>query len=353
MSLLFMDSFDHYATADILEKWTSADNISRLTIGAYGRNSTNGLQIPNTSNTTWVSATVLGGVTEAIFGMAIKVGAVHLSNTIAIIAFGSSNDWECGLALNPDSTVQPYTVNNSSGFSPGHYQYFATIGSASSVALQTGVWAYLEVKMKCDATTGTCIVRINGTEVLNLSGLDTLWVSSTLTRVAIGGAGTLSTWFYTDDLVVMDTNGSVNNSFLGDVTVSALYPSGAGTTTGWTPSAGSNYDCVNESAPNDDTDYNATATLDAKDTYAMQDCAVGADIRAVQILAAVRKGAEGPGQVKLVTRSNSTDYDGTAKGIAGTSYSYVRDIREVDPATSAAWSESGWNAVEIGIKKTA
>jgi hypothetical protein len=66
----------------------------------------------------------------------------------------------------------------------------------------------------------------------------------------------------------------------------------------------------------------------------------------------VRKGAEGPGQVKLVTRSNSTDYDGAAQGIGGTSYAYVREVREVDPATSAAWLEAAWNAVEIGLKKT-
>jgi hypothetical protein len=150
----------------------------------------------------------------------------------------------------------------------------------------------------------------------------------------------------------MNTTGAVNNDFLGDVTVTALYPSGAGTTSGWTPSAGSNYQNVDETPANDDTDYNSTATLNAKDTYAMQDCAAGADIRAVQILAAVRKGAEGPGQVKLVTRSSSTDYDGAAQGIGGTSYSYVREIRETDPATAAAWSESGWNAVEIGLKKT-
>lgn len=348
MSLLFMDSFDHYATADLTEKWTSKSG-SVSTIGAYGRNSTNGLL----QDDGYLSATVLGGVDEVIVGVAVKI--THASPTLAsgFIGFGTSTNWQCALAVNPDLTLQPMCVN-STGWAPGKdAQYAPLIGTPSTYALQVGVWAYIEVRMKCNATTGTCLVRVNGTEVLNLTGLDTSWDGTSLTRFALGGQWAVSHFaFQYDDLVVMDLNGSVNNAFLGDVTVTALYPSGAGTTSGWTPSAGSNYQNVDETSPNDDTDYNSTATLNAKDTYAMQDCAAGADIRAVQILATVRKGSEGPGQVKLVTRSSSTDYDGSARGIGGTTYSYVREIRETDPATAAAWSESGWNAVEIGLKKT-
>jgi hypothetical protein len=207
--------------------------------------------------------------------------------------------------------------------------------------------------MKCDGSTGTCIVRFNGTEVLNLTGLDTLYSSATLTRFALGCRSNANTYFDFDDCVVMDLSGSYNNSFIGDVTISALLPTGAGNSTGWTPSAGSNYDCANEAAPNDDTDYNSTSTLNAKDLYAFADAPAGADIRAVQVLASVRKGAEGPGQVKLVTRSGSTDYDGVAQGIAGTAYAYVREVQETDPATASPWSESGFNAAEFGIKKTA
>ena len=84
----------------------------------------------------------------------------------------------------------------------------------------------------------------------------------------------------------------------------------------------------------------------------MPDCAAGADIRAVQVLAAVRKGAEGPGQVKLVTRSNSTDYDGAAQGIGGTTYSYVREVPRDRPGDRGSVVGDGFNAAEIGLKKT-
>jgi hypothetical protein len=196
-------------------------------------------------------------------------------------------------------------------------------------------------------------VRINGVEVLNATGLDTQYSSASLTRacLSLGTAGP----FNIDDLAVLDNTGSLNNDFMGDVTISAVFPNGAGNSSQWTPSAGSNYDCANETSPNDDTDYNATSTVGNKDLYAFASAPAGADIRAVQVLAAVRKSAEGPGQVVLVTRSGGTDYDGATQGIGGTAYSYVREVLETDPGSGsplAAWTESGFNAAEFGIKKT-
>jgi hypothetical protein len=215
-----------------------------------------------------------------------------------------------------------------------------------------GVWSYLEVQMKCDGSTGTCVIRLDGVEVKNLTGLDTLYTSATLTRFALGCRASSDVQLDLDDLVVMDLNGSFNNTLLGDATVTATYPSGAGTTTGWTPSTGANYACVDEAVLNDDTDYISTSTVNAKDTYAFGDAPAGADIRAVQILIAVRKGQEGPGKIKPVVRSASTDYLQTEQSISGTTYAFMRTLLEADPATSSPWSESGFNAAEFGMVKT-
>jgi len=355
MALLFMDSFDHYATADILEKWTTSPNASLLAIGAYGRNSTSGLRMPVGALNS-VQMTCLGGIAEVILGVAIKPNVHTGAQATTPIVFGSAGAWECGICLNADLTLQPFTVNSGS-YVPGASSDYGLVGSATAAALQVGVWSYLEVQMKCDGSTGTCVIRINGTEVKNLTGLDTLYTSATLTRFALGCRASTEVQLDFDDLVVMDLNGSYNNAFLGDVTISALLPTGDGNSHAWllstgTPDTGVDYQCVDDAVPNDDTDYVSTSTLTAKSTYTFPDAPAGADIRAVQILASVRKAAEGPGQVKLVVRSNATDYEGAAQGIAGTSYAYVREIRETDPATAAAWTESGWNAAEVGVKKT-
>jgi hypothetical protein len=109
---------------------------------------------------------------------------------------------------------------------------------------------------------------------------------------------------------------------------------------------------VDEAVLNDDTDYISTSTVNAKDTYAFGDAPAGADIRAVQILIAVRKGQEGPGKIKPVVRSASTDYLQTEQSISGTTYAFMRTLLEADPATSSPWSESGFNAAEFGMVKT-
>ena len=60
-----------------------------------------------------------------------------------------------------------------------------------------------------------------------------------------------------DDLYVLDGTASTpaNNDFLGDVRVEGLDPNAAGSNAAWTPSAGANYACVNETPPTDDTSY--------------------------------------------------------------------------------------------------
>jgi hypothetical protein len=51
-----------------------------------------------------------------------------------------------------------------------------------------------------------------------------------------------------------------------------------------------------------------------------------------------------------VIRSNSTDYDDSSQAIASTDYLFINRISEVDPNTSAAWTDTNLNSAEFGIK---
>jgi len=66
----------------------------------------------------------------------------------------------------------------------------------------------------------------------------------------------------------------------------------------------------------------------------------------------VKEGSATPQNVKLAVRSGGTDYAGADKAVPTTAAT-VASIWETDPATSAAWSESNVNAVEIGVKTAA
>lgn len=299
----------------------------------------------------------IGGVSTAsgLCGFAYKPGAAEANARAVMKAYnGNANRMQFHVYVTGDGGFIVYKGDDfNTGANAGPGGTPSSLGASATGLISAGVYYYVEVKWTINASTGSVHIYLNGTEVLALTGVDTQVGSyAAVTGVTLSTSGSSATADFDDVYVAIQSGGGVTN-VLGDVTVTALYPSGAGTTTGWTPSAGSNYQNVGGTTPNDDTDYNSTSTIDAKDTYAMQDCASGADIQGIQILASVRKEPDGPGQVKLVTRSNSTDYDGTAQGIGGATYSYVREIRETDPATAAAWTESGWNAVELGLKKTA
>lgn len=379
MALLFMDSFDHYATADITEKWTAVTTCVRgngiaPTIGAYGRNSTQGLRtkVATGGTDTAVGPTVTVAPSDAvcIVGLAVKYSSISdLAVSVAaqegyttgregsnyIVRCFKNNDALWWARVNTDGTISVLT-DLGDDENPLSIPLCPVLGTTTN-SLQAGVFAYVEIKVTVQDPTGTVDVRINGLSGLSLTGQNTRGTGFTSgwTNVRVG-YHTYNTpdnqTLHIDDLVIMDGSGARNNDFLGDVTISAIYPDGAGTTTEWTPSAGVNFENVDEALVNDDTDYNSTNVLNAKDTYSMEDVATGANIKAIQIVTSQRKVAEGPGKIKHVVRSNSTDYDQTEQGIGGTTYSYLRSIVETDPATGVAWDEAGFNAVEIGLKKT-
>jgi len=152
------------------------------------------------------------------------------------------------------------------------------------------------------------------------------------------------------DFYACSDTGSDNKGFLGDIRVQAILPSGAGNSTQMTPSAGSNYQCVDEAAPNDDTDYVSETTAGEKDTYAFGNLTpTSGTVKGTQILISARKDDAGTRTIAPVYRPVSTDYDGTTVSI-GNSYDYVRQVKDVSPATSVAWTIAEINGAEFGVK---
>jgi hypothetical protein len=79
-----------------------------------------------------------------------------------------------------------------------------------------------------------------------------------------------SAWI--DDLYVCDGSGSVNNDFLGECRVLTLLPSdGNGSNNDFDTSAGGSPAdhgaMVNDTTPNDDTDYVSSSTVDHVDSW--------------------------------------------------------------------------------------
>jgi hypothetical protein len=70
-------------------------------------------------------------------------------------------------------------------------------------------------------------------------------------------------------------------------------------------------------------------------------------IHAVQVVAAAKKDDATTRTYRTNVKSSSTTANGATKALA-TSYQIFSDVFETDPATSAAWTESGVNAMQVG-----
>lgn len=342
MSLRFIDGFDHYVTADISEKWSSAVNTPAVNASA-GRRGGGALLAPN-SGTLGQVYKVLDAQGTWVIGAALKLSPIT-ANARDIIALYDSGTIQAAVRLNADGTLSAMRGT--------------TVIGTTTFALSAGLFYYIEMKVVIHDSTGTFEIKVDGSSKLALTSQDTKNTSNaTANEIRIGPAGTVSagstyTW---DDLYICDGQGSTNNTFLGDCRVDTVYPTGNGNSSQLTGSDGNstdNYLLVDETSPNDDTDYVESSTAGNKDTYACGDIShTPTSIFGIQVLANAKKDDAGARSIATVTRSGSTDYDGATQALS-TSYVYYSDIRETDPNTAAAWTKTNLNAAEHGVKVAA
>ena len=150
----------------------------------------------------------------------------------------------------------------------------------------------------------------------------------------------------------LDSTGTLNNTFLGDVAVRNLVPSGNGTSSQLTGSDGDkvdNYEWVDE-MPFNALGYVGSATPGDLDTYAIADLGAGiTTVYGVQVNSRMAKTEASLAQAKLALRSGGTVYYGTTRALS-TSYVGYYQLYETDPATSAQWTTGGVNAIEAGME---
>lgn len=334
MALLFMDGFDHYATADFLKKWTAYGSYAP-TIGATsGRRGGGGL-IGNTTTTSANYTKTISSTSTVIVGAAYKAG----TNGTDVIRLFEGSTQHITLYFTSTNTYKLYRGTNT-----------GTLLATGTTVHSSGIWAYLELKATINDSTGAYELKINGVSEFSASNVDTRngGTSGVVDSVGLGGNNGVY-----DDFYICDTSGATNNNFLGDCRIDTLLPSGDGNYTQFTPSTGTaHYATVDESTPNT-TDYNYSSTSGDRDSYTFPDLAglTSQTIYGIQINAAALKSDSGSRSLGTMSRLSGTDKDGSGAAL-GTSLAYISEIQETDPA-SAAWTEANINAAEFGVKVTA
>lgn len=230
-------------------------------------------------------------------------------------------------------------------------------GSYDGPVLATGLvptaqsWGCLEIHVVIHDSAGILQTKWNGVLDIDASGLNTRdGGNGDIVGIRIGSSSVninSSAYGYYDDVAVNDTSGTINNSWPGRGGIHALVPNGAGTLTQLTPSAGSNYECVDERTPDDDTSYVESAVLDTSDLYATAGVTpTDGTVSAVQWLARAKLTDSGEGNLRRLVRHDGSNYAGDDQGL-DTSYRYLSEIMEKAP-DETEWTLSKVNALEIG-----
>lgn len=207
----------------------------------------------------------------------------------------------------------------------------------------------IEFHIKIADSGGRAEVKVDGIQDIDFTGDTKPDANTQFDKVRLGYIGTTSAYStaYFDNFIMDDA------AWIGNTNIQAVVPTGAGTTTGWTPSVGANYECVDEKPPSD-ADYVSINAVDTTDIYAAGNMigTIG-NVKCVQVQSrALVDGSPTPTNLKLVVRSGATDYLSGDKVVPVAAKS-LSHLWETNPADSAAWEEADVNAMEIGVKSAA
>jgi len=336
MTLLFIESFDHHGTtnASIVEaaerKWGSVtDLITTIETGRFGVGSAYGM---GHSFNNLITPRFSDG-DELIVGFAIN----RVSGAPGILQFRDSGTAQGALSFDAGGVVHYFRGNFSAELTRGITNF------------RSDKWFYVELRLKVDNSAGEVEMKINGVEEFSETSIDTDQTGSGVIN-EIAFISTSNTRHDLDDIYVSDTNGSVNIGFLGERKVEVLFADGAGANTDWTPSAGSNFENVDENPADDDTTYNSTTTTSDTDSFTFDDLSeISQDISGVQVNVLQRKEDVGSRGLAAITISGATTDVGATKFVTD-EYQYNSELLELDPNTSAQWAVAAVNAAEYGYR---
>jgi hypothetical protein len=358
MALLYMDGFD---LQDTLIRWTTigytasvvytpatrlgAGKCVHLTVGSGGGVGGQ-IQIVRTFTPS----------AQVYVGAALQVGVdTGITSEPTANFFGLCGDngttGHLYLRRTSSSAIQLYRGDPATG----------TFNSPSGTLLATSApgtfdanWHYVEMSATLHDSTGAVTVKVDGTTILTFTGdtknggtstnIDTLKFKAG--RYNFEPTATITI----DDLYLCNSTGTVNNTFLGDVRVQSLLPSGAGASTELAVTGAANNHTAAGESPYNNATYNSSATVGQRDTYALSDLAAGtAGILGVQAVAHMQKSDSGAASAKLAIKSGATVYYDATQSL-GTAIAAYSQVRETDPATSAAWTLAAVNALEAGME---
>lgn len=330
MALLWIDGFDHYNSSLLVSAMYEEGANDNITTWLYrtGRASF------NRGDGYYVVKYLPDNHPTLIAGCAFYWDTSTYGSAIGILSFADGTTTQIELGADTSGYIRIRRGN--------------TTIATSTVRIPLRQWRYLEIKATFHPTAGSVEVRLDENTVLTFSGNTSASGNAWANRFRIHGPqGSV------DDVYCCDSSGPFNNDFLGDIKVVTILPNANGTFQDFAiTGASQHYDAVDDVTPDGDSTYLSTNTVGATETENFQDVSLTGTIRGILQLALVRKDDAGARQAALICRSGAADYEGPTENLSNT-YTYLKQLRETDPATGALWTVSGLNAAEFGVRMKA
>jgi hypothetical protein len=230
-----------------------------------------------------------------------------------------------------------------------------TLGTTTRF-LAYGSWAYVEFRVKVHATLGEAEIRVNNRQEILLTGQNTAPLGTgdagLINQLDIGKASSINSGEYWWDDIYARIG---SYGFLGDCAAKPKRITAAGSSAQFTPSAGSNFENVDETTPDDDSTHNESDTAGEIDLHDTESATFGSTIHAVQTQLRARK----TGTDLITVRDVITDNAGTNKSNGVTHNPGYPDYETLPPnvfgskPSGGAWTQSALDALEIGYERVA
>lgn len=250
------------------------------------------------------------------------------------------------LKLIDGSTTQIYLYVNTSRQVQVKNGDGTTLATSTSTVqiLDDASYTYIELKVVI-GNSGSYTLKINGTTEATASGVDTQnSANSYANKVAIGNDDTSENAAF-DDFYVDNAN------FLGTVKIYSILPTGD-SSVAWTPSAGSNYECVDDAVQGHDGDstYVAATTTAVKDLYTLGDLSLSSGvIKGIAHNFVGRKTDVNPTSIIPKIQTSSTEYSGTTQSMT-TSYAHYQTVWETNPYSGSGWTYGAIDTLIAGME---
>jgi hypothetical protein len=350
MTLIFFDGLQDATTTPKPEWDTIVGTWNGVAAGRDG--STNGCARLSGAAGSGFAARKLNlpsSATTCIVGFAFQVNGAHgVSANEHIIGFQRGATFEAFLTCNATTNLWELRIGANSA---------VAVTATGTAALPFNEWHYIQVKITLSSTAGSCIVRQDGVEILNFSGV-TSTVTGAVTAIQMSRDSNNDTYY--DDLWVCDgvdatsTQGRTNNDFLGDLKVATLLPSATvnGSSTQWTKSTGTIAGALVDEVPPNTTDYIFSSTSGQRELMPIADLAATASaVYGLRIGVYALTSDAGAQSIKTVVKeSGGTITAQAAKALSATAAPYYGAYLFTKPsAPTTPWTVADVNGIEAGV----